>query len=213
MKKYIILDLGSGETCKNSHGEIRKMVRSVADLQKQTDKEIIIKWQLFSYIPGMESLAPANFGYAYECAKDLGIKTTASIFDTSSYCILQMFEIPFFKIACRINCYHLIQLISPKDKIIVSVDSCQTGDILKKDFHDKNISFMYCVPEYPANKNKYESFFWGNLSYSMSDHTVGFDLYHKYQPLWYEKHFYLKGQTGPDCSDFAANEETIKEIL
>ena len=74
---------------------------------------------------------------------------------------------------------------------------------------------MYCVAEYPANPNEYESKFWGNLSYSISDHTEGLELYKKHEPLYYENHFVLKhGESDDPFGDsFCATESEIEEIL
>ena len=211
MNKIIILDCGSAETCKNDLSQIKLMVKTIAHLQKQTDKTIIIKWQLFEYLPGLLSLSHEAFGFAYKLAKEYGLQTTASVFDYPSSKFLNTFEVSFVKIACRPNCYHLIKLHS--QRVFVSIDSPLTYKILAEDFKPKKLDFLCCVPEYPANENMYRSLFYGNLSSGISDHTTGFNLYKLYQPDFYEKHFYVTGQTGPDVESFACNEETIKEIL
>ena len=207
----IILDTGGGNTCKNDLSQIKTMIKTIAQLQKQTKKEIIIKWQLFEYLPGLISLNHESFGYAYHLAKEYGLQTTASVFDYHSSKYLNNFDVPFVKIACRPNCYHLIKLHS--QKILVSIDSPLLFKTLTNDFRPKKLDFLCCVPSYPADENVYRSIFYGNLSSGISDHSTGFNLYHRYQPEIYEKHFYVTGQTGADTGSFACNEETIKEIL
>ena len=214
----LILNCGSGETCKNELSQIKLMVKTIADLQKQTKKEIIIKWQLFEYLPGLISLNHESFGFAYHLAKEYKLQTTASVFDYHSSKYLNNFDVPFVKIACRPNCYHLIKLHS--QEIYVSINNPDLFKILKKDFPNKKLHFMCCVPKYPNSEtdsimieNEYRSMFYGNLSDAISDHTVGFNLYTRYQPMIWEKHFYVTGQTGVDTGSFACNEETIKEIL
>ena len=90
----IILDFGSGNTCKNSRRYITQMIDELAavDTGKQ---EIVIKWQLFADCQPNIPLEYHVFDYAYQYAKHLGYKTTASVFDMESLCYLLSYDIPF----------------------------------------------------------------------------------------------------------------------
>ncbi len=77
----IILDCGSGNSCKNSIDYACKMVKSIVDLNLQN---VIIKWQLFTKAGNNITLSHEVFERAYRYAAILGIRTTASIFDKKS---------------------------------------------------------------------------------------------------------------------------------
>jgi sialic acid synthase SpsE len=72
---------------------------------------------------------------------------------------------------------------------------------------------LCCVADYPANKVLYANLFSGLLHYGMSDHTIGLDLYHKYTPEIFEKHYALEDSVGPDAAEFSIRPEMLKEIL
>ena len=90
----IILDFGSGATSKNDVTTVKRMIDELAavDTGKHT---IVIKWQLFTDCPPNEPLEYRVFDYAYQYAKYLGYKTTASVFDMESLCYLLSYDIPF----------------------------------------------------------------------------------------------------------------------
>jgi sialic acid synthase SpsE len=71
---------------------------------------------------------------------------------------------------------------------------------------------MLCVSEYPAEIDAY-----GNqqpaLRWGISDHTIGLDLWRKYRPAFYEKHFALEDSTGPDAGPWAATPDELREVF
>jgi len=74
---------------------------------------------------------------------------------------------------------------------------------------------LCCVSRYPAQAIQYEKNFtsyW--LTQGISDHTEGFDLYHKYQPETFEKHYCLKhDKSNPDAGEFACIPRDLEGIL
>jgi sialic acid synthase SpsE len=69
---------------------------------------------------------------------------------------------------------------------------------------------MVCVSKYPATTASYGEEITAD---GISDHTIGLELWRKYKPTVYEKHFCLSYLTGPDAGPWALNENTLKELL
>ena len=213
----IILDMGSGNTCRNDVKIVRKMIDELNKVN--TGKhEVVIKWQLF--VNGGDNLMLKRyvFGWAYEYARRKGYKTTASVFDISSLRHLLDYNIPFIKIACRPDLYDLIDEIPRKYKVYVSVPDMWWYE----EMIDDGGCLLCCVSEYPAKIQDYtnrfkERFAWDSglarpLKY-ISDHTVGWNLFKKYEPYVIEKHYKLPESIGLDAGDFAVTAEDLKEIL
>lgn len=210
----LILDCGSGNTCKNDTAIVREMIDTIHDID--TGKhEIILKWQLFESAPPNIPLERDVFDYAYRYASELGYETTASVFDESSLEFLQGYDVPFIKIACRPDLYYLADKI---DNCYVSIPAWLLG------MHDlyltmtsiyNGVFFMACISKYPAIISDYEKAFPPRLLKSaISDHTIGWDLYNKYKPAILEKHFVHKREAdNPDAGAFAVTAEELKEIL
>jgi len=203
--RQIILDMGSGNSCKNDITTIRKMINSLKNIDecKITD-EIIIKWQLFEKAGDNIPLKPILFSYAHEYAQFYGFKTTASVFDRDSLNYLLEHDIPFVKIANNKQSYEMARLVPHNIKKYVSWGA-GAG-------HIKMIpgdELLYCVSEYPAKMYQYEAlnFLPGE---NISDHTANFDLYKKYQPKIVEWHYKLPESTGPDAGDFARTWKDLK---
>jgi sialic acid synthase SpsE len=74
---------------------------------------------------------------------------------------------------------------------------------------------LCCVSNYPAPIEAYESRFTSyHLTRGISDHTVGWELYHKYQPERYECHFVLEHDSrNPDAGPFARTPEDLEEVV
>ena len=117
----------------------------------------------------------------------------ASVFSETDLQYYMNYDTPIIKIACRKPLYKLLDMI-PIDKLVyLSIADPNDRHEVRKKWPRHRIIFMHCIAEYPANPNVYESVFWGNLSYSISDHTKGLELYKKHEPIYYEKHFiYMK---------------------
>ncbi len=197
----IILDFGSGNTCQNDIGKVRELIDSVEG------KDVIIKWQLFQEGGINIPLKRAVFEKAYTYANKKGLSTTASVFDIESLRFLKKFDIPFIKLANNPICYKLARLIHTP--MIVSYPSI--AEMGKR----KDIKPLCCVSRYPAQAIQYEKNFisyW--LTQGISDHTEGFDLYHKYQPEIWEKHYVLKhDKNNPDGGIFAMTPSDLQKIL
>ena len=216
--KTILLDFGSGVT-NYDFAEIQLMINKILDARDANDskKRTIIKFQLFTtktiaYLP---PLSRKLFMYAYEYCDLAGLECTASVFDEASLGFLLTFDVKSIKIAAREWCYPLIDKM-PKDiEIFVSVDGAhKKQDILERYGKDRNIVFLNCVPEYPASRTVYESLYGQGLAHSISDHTIGLDLYRDYEPNYYEKHVTSHHDNRvPDRSAYACTIEEIAGIL
>jgi hypothetical protein len=209
----IIVDMGSGETCRNDTREIARMIYALK--QVDTGKhEVVIKWQLFESIPPLKPLTVFNFSLARQIASDMGYQTTASVFDDASIAFLLSEGVPWIKIAARPHLYHYVDDY-PDTRFVVSVAHPQvTGiwDIFGDDMGHR-ARLMYCVPEYPATSSKYESLFGENLHVGISDHTPDFRLFRRYRPMTYEAHFKMPDSTGADSGPWARTPEQWAEIL
>ena len=206
----IVLDAGSGNTCRNDLGKVREMIDSVADY---ADKGIVIKWQLFKNAPPNIPLERKVFDYAYTYALGLGLKTTASVFDEESLDYLLGFDVPFVKIANRRDLNYLYEYVPEGVNVVMSFGDENMLNIYME--ADPEIMPLCCVSEYPAQPEEYERrFSSGVLNYGISDHTVGFDLYHKYEPYFWEKHYVLEyGGDNPDAGPFAMTPEDLWRIV
>ena len=214
--KQIILDLGAGNNTENKPLNIYKMIDEIYCMQRKTDKELIIKFQLFENIVKLEPLDKKLYCFAYYYAEMLGLKVAASVFDKPSLDFLLSFKnTPFVKIACRNYLYKLIKYI-PKDiPVLVSVDDVEKRDELIKKYPGHELNFLYCVPEYPAYPVRYMALFYANLSLGISDHCVTLGLYKKYQPYFYERHFVLEHKDTEDefGDDFCSTAKELELIL
>ena len=216
----IILDFGSGETCKNDISYIKRMINELRDVDGGHHR-IVIKWQLFApeTVPLMpvaiEPLSLLSFDEAYRYAAMLGYETTASVFDKWSLSKLLQYEVPFVKLACRGWVYPLLGVprivdVPPAPRVVVSVADAQTGAMLNAQW---DVDALCCVPEYPANAADYWAFGGEALHRGISDHTETWELYDEYEPDIYECHYRLEDSTGPDAASFARTPETLREVL
>lgn len=216
----IILDFGSGNTCRNDITIAELMINELKTVD--TGKhEVIIKWQLFEKAGDNIPLDRILFRWAYLHARELGYKTTASIFDRSSLDFLFSFgfDIPFIKIANRRDLDWLIGEIPRKIPVYVS-----TGDgNIENEFLSDPTSlsgrvtkdqFLFCISEYPATVEAYEKRFpsW-MLPAGISDHTTDFALYKKYRPRIIEWHYKLDDSIGLDAGPFARTPAQLAEVL
>ena len=199
-----ILDFGSGNTCQNDKKYVEKMVSAVADLRSDDKKDVIIKWQLFEKAEPNIPLKHDVFEYAYNLGQKYGFKTTASVFDKKSLKFLEGFDVPFIKIACRKELYKLAEDV--KGKVYMSVPEMPK---------DKKYTYLCCVPEYPASRFEYYGRFMPeHLEAGISDHTVGWKMFTRFQPKIYEKHFILERTPGnPDVGGFSVTPKELKGII
>lgn len=201
----IILDFGSGNTCKNDTAYIRRMIDSLADVTPRRD--IVIKWQLFTEAGENVPLNHHCFEFAYKYAQSKGFKTTASVFDKASLDYLLTFDVPFVKLACC-ELSHLLRGAIPRHIPIIKSMADITVEPNENDNH------LCCVRKYPAEFGDYRDMFYDDfLKLGISDHTTDFMLYRMYTPSIYECHYKLDDSTGLDSGDFARTPEQLKEIL
>ena len=200
----IVLDTGSGNTCENDTGKVREMIDAIKD----SGIDAVIKWQLFEDEPPCIKLEWDVFEFAVQYATEMGYETTASFFDKKSLEFLQTFNVPFYKIANRTYLRPMARLIKDKP-ILVSYQSSNKirggNDLVRP---------LCCVSNYPADIADYERLFTAeHLAMGISDHTVGLDLYHKYQPAIFEKHFVLKhNKKDPDAGPFSLTPKDLEAL-
>ena len=207
----IILDFGSGNTCKNDPDYIIRMIDEL-DAVDSRKHEVIIKWQLFNRNIGKnEVLQSWAFSHAFNYATTKGYRTTASVFDKEALKFLLGFDVPFIKLANRPDLYWLAGEVPRKISLVISTDKRYDYNL------DESVFMLHCISEYPATVEQYEREFLGEqakyLSMGISDHTTDFTLYHKYEPDIYECHYKLADSTGLDAGDFARTPEQLKKIL
>ena len=206
----IILDIGSGNTIKNNLNIGRQMIDEIA--KRDTKKhEIVFKAQLFEKEGNNTPLNKVIFSSLYAYAKEKGYQMTASVFDIPSLEFLLKFEVPFIKIACRPDLYWLIGEIPRKIPVYVSVE-LRIAKYPNNTPKYENGILLGCVREYPAKLEDYLPNGGGHLI-TISDHTVGLELFRASAPKVWEKHLKLPTSTGLDAGPFAITPEELEEIL
>ena len=201
----IILDFGSGNTCKNRKDYIKLMFDELKKIDKNKH-EVIVKFQLFKKAEPNIPLKKNIFEYAYKYGNSIGYKVTSSVFDRDSLKFLLDFDIPFVKIS---NNRMLDILISEIPEIVHLYISGSVDLFIPE---HKNWTQLWCVSRYPAKLSDYEKFNLYN-GCDLSDHTSNFALYKKYEPRIIEWHYKLRYSTGLDSGDFARTPEMLSEIL
>ena len=198
----VILDMGSGNTCQNDIDKVKDMIDAVAE----SGIDAVLKWQLFLDAPPNTPLKRDVFRYAYEYAAEKSLKTTASFFDVDSMNFLLSFDVPFVKIANRTSLRPMAALMGSVPIFV----SYQSSNKIK----GGRVKPMCCVSRYPADVADYERLFKPeHLVKGISDHTVGLELYHKYQPERWEKHFVLeRDKKNPDAGPFAITPKELEEL-
>jgi sialic acid synthase SpsE len=209
----IVLDFGSGNTCKNDLNYAKRMVDELRAIDSGKH-EVIIKWQLFQKAGDNVPLSLNIFSDVYYYAKALGYKTTASVFDIPSLEFLLNYNIPFVKIANNPSLYHLSGYVPRNIPIYISVATqCNYLDLQEK--VAKQDGIMCCVSNYPASLSDYEIAHnkFDLLCKNISDHTEDFELFNKYTPDMVEWHYKLEDSTGLDAGSFARTPNQLKEVL
>ena len=201
----IILDFGSGNTCKNRRSYIKLMFDSLKKIDTKKH-EIIVKFQLFSRAGKNIPLKHDVFSYAYNYGNKIGYKVTSSVFDQESLSFLLNYDIPFVKIANNRMLDILIPSVPEDIKLYISGDC----DLFIPE--RKNWEQLWCISKYPATFGDYEKL---NLfdGCKISDHTINFNLYNKYNPKVIEWHYKLKYSTGLDSGPFARTPQQLCEVL
>jgi sialic acid synthase SpsE len=203
----IILDAGSGTTCKNDYAYVRKMIDAIP----KSGERIVIKWQLFENIPPLPPLEHDVYLYARDIAERRGFKTGSSVFDEESLDFLLGTDPAFVKIACRPHLYHLIDKVPESVGLVVSVPDIRTYYEIAGKYPRAHV--LCCVADYPADEIMYRQTFGGLMHYGLSDHTENWNLYKRYKPLVYECHFRLEDSTGLDAKPFARTPAQLSEVL
>ena len=209
MRNQIVLDFGSGNTCKNDKYLVKKMIDALIEVDNK-NYDVIIKWQLFKNAGENIPLKQNVFDYAYNYAKDLGYKTTSSVFDVESLVFLLNYEIPFVKISCNPK-YDFLMKEVPKNLWVYKSISMGFGCKVDK---MKRV-YLNCVPCYPAASKDYMDMLPLSkyLKYYISDHTDSWKVFKWFRPDIYECHYKLSDSTGLDAGVFARTPEQLKVIL
>lgn len=208
--KEIILDFGSGNTCKNDFTYVSRMINKL-EAADSKQYRITIKWQLFKKAGNNISLNRKVFDYAYALAESKGYETTASVFDFSSLEFLLSYSIPFVKLSNNRSTHFLIDYIPKNVPIYISSSNEQ---YLKNSFPKRaeTMKHFFCISKYPASIEEYEEL---DLyrGCNISDHTVGFELWDKYDPSIIEWHYRLEDSTGLDAGHFAKTPNQLKVVI
>jgi len=204
--RQIILDMGSGNTCRNNKLLIREMYDSL-DLIDNHKYEVIVKWQLFQRAGDNIPLNKRSFDYAYHYGHDLGYKVTASAFDRDSLDFLMGYKVPFIKIANNSKLHYLIKNIPEDIMLYISSDLPLYLERRKATY-----KHLWCVSKYPALISDYEKFKLKKGSY-LSDHTQDFKLFFAKNPEIIEWHYKLVSSVGLDAGVFARTPEQLSKIL
>ena len=208
----IILDFGSGNTCKNDI----KIVERMIDELKAVDTgkhEVIIKWQMFGHAPPNERLMWVTFDHAYNYAKEKGYRTTASVFGMTSLQHLLQYDIPFVKIANRPDLYWLAGEVPRKIPVYVSTGVQSSMDNPSEYFVGDQDVLLKCVSKYPATVEDYEGRMYNIPLRYISDHTTDFTLWNRHPIVIIEWHYKLEDSTGPDAGEFARTPKQLEGIL
>lgn len=205
----IVLDMGSGNTCRNDVDLAKTMIDSVVGIDSRKHK-VIFKWQMWEKPQGKNTQLDCDvFDEAYFYAKSFGYETTSSVFDEDALGFLLAHDIPFVKIANRPDLWWLLGEVPRKIPVYVSNYPEDCG------FRDAGIvTSLACVAKYPATLAEYE---WiPNLRhfFGISDHTVGLGLWNKYHPTIWEKHFVLEhDESNLDGGPWAITPKELMEVL
>jgi sialic acid synthase SpsE len=216
----IIIDMGSGNTCRNDKAIVKRMINELKAID--TGKhEIILKFQLFLNDGINVPLDHDVFDYAYKYGNEQGYKVTSSVADLESLKFLLQYDVPFVKIPNDRKLDWLIGEIPGKIPAYVSYGTFDEYDEFNRRKHE-GITTLACVSKYPAEIKDYIDTF-GLINYRcesilsnlmrVSDHTIGLDLFKKYKPMIWEKHYKLSDSTGLDAGEFAILPEELREIL
>lgn len=211
----IILDVGEGTVLRTA-SDVDAVIAAIARSVDETGfprEQLIAKPQLFTWEPPNRPINPSRFRYLFEKCHRYGMPCTASVFDKSSVDhLLKYSPLPFVKIANRSYLRRLAILV-PRGVPVYASYSMDPADETE---YDKYVDYwMACVSNYPAEAGDYDRF---RLSpnvrpLGISDHTIGLDLYRKYRPDIYEKHFGLKGAKGPSLGPWSIDEDGLVELL
>lgn len=207
----IICDI-SANTHKNNIDYFIKMLDAIKEVDNRKH-EIIIKGQLFRHA-GDNIVQDKNMflNMAYQC--NPLYQLTASVFDLLSLkwllgefaILMPQKELPFIKIANNRDLDWLIGEVPRKIPVYRSVgnpDEC---------IWDKGITNIACVSKYPATIGDYTKRW--SCADTLSDHTIGLEIFKRYQPKIYECHFVLEhDDSNLDGGLWAKTPDQLKEIL
>ena len=203
----LIVELGSGNTCRNDRDRLLTMIDRVIRLDRGIC-DVRFKLQLFEKAGDNLPLDHAVFDEAFEYAMVMGYQLSASVFDEPSLEFLLSRRPKFVKLACVPELHYLASKIPPQIKVYCSFPS-NPGPV------PDNVIPLCCVREYPAEVASYEKRFGeGWLRTGISDHTVGWELFDKYEPEYYERHVVdVREESNPDAGPFAVTIGELRRVL
>lgn len=198
-----IVELGSGNTCRNNVDRLKRMIQRVMDMDTGR-YHLLFKVQLFDKVGGNVPLSRRVFDVAYFYAMERGYSLSASVFSAEWLDYLLEYDPEWVKIACLPELHKLISAVPSAVGVFASFPTTP-GPL------PFNVTPLACVREYPATVKQYERAFKpSDLRIGISDHTVGWELIDKYEPEVFEKHVVDVREDGnPDAGPFAV---TIDEL-
>lgn len=205
----IVLDMGSGNGNRDTTAE--RAIDAVAAIDSHKHK-VILKYQLWSFDNPQGNnrwLDWALFQHLYYYGEEKGYQVTSSVFDYGALEYLLTLKVPFVKLANRPDTWNLLGDVPRRIPVYISNYPEDCG------WRDSGIvTSLACVSKYPATIQEYEWIPYLNKFLGISDHTVGLELYHKYRPTIFEKHFCLeRSSDNLDSGPFALDPEGLKELI
>jgi len=216
----VILDIGEGAALNPAtERQIGELITAVDEVLQETGfprEKLTLKPQLFENEPPNTPLMSKTFDLLHKLASQREIGVTASVFDEPSLQTLLDYPIPFVKIANRQYLRALKAGIPRGIRVVTSVGGggfdAEGGCRYR---YGENEDLLCCVSEYPATMEGYREAFPGIALWywGMSDHTVGLDLWRKYRPTLYERHFAVDWMKGPSVGPWSIGVDELREIL
>jgi len=191
----------------------KKLIR----LAKENGADLV-KFQLYEHkklygdnpnIPNVElSFDQAKMLFDY--GKEIGIEVFFSVFDTERVKWCEEIGVRRYKIATLRKDAKVIDAVLQTQKPVYISMPNFTPPLKYKSC----ISYLYCVPEYPASVKKFHKIHWNEYD-GFSDHTIGLDvaqiaLSRGAQII--EKHFAIDHKTGVDA-EWSMTPDELKELV
>ena len=213
MKRVIILDMGSGNTCRNYVAYAKNMIDVVASMDSGRHL-VLLKWQLeHDAAPPNTPLSPEVLAECFTHAKAKGYYVGSSVFTVQDLSAIYPLAPNFLKIACpsqanpMARTWDLLNIIPRGAQTYVSYDARKPER--PPYASDAHVITLACVPEYPAKLEDYPP-----ISTAFSDHTPGLQLWNYYHPCVWEKHFVLeRDPANPDAGEFALTPDQLREVI
>jgi len=191
------------EMANNHQGDIehgKEIIRSFAALAKKYDVSAGVKFQFrqldtfihpkfqnsdLKYVKRFNNtkLNERDFLEMSQFAKEAGLKTVATPFDSESIPLLERCDIDIIKVAsCSVNDWSLLRDISEKNKKIIISTAGADFDTLHDVYRlfkskERDFAFLHCVAEYPTTPDRADLKRIKRLQETFSDIEIGFSTH------------------------------------